>query len=251
MRGRRRKKVFEAEQNDGAIMRDGFSEHDSSPCVTNVSRLAISADGQWLATTDDLARTYIFNLDSVQYHCVLPSFRQPVQSLTFKSSSPNILIISFPSNTFQIFDVESCIFPEWSKKLISSLPKRFTHVHDPILGVTFDPAATVTDPKSQRAVFWGSTWLCRVTMDEQTVRNTSKKRMRESNLVPNGDESAQIVDVSVEERHWNNFKMVTHYRPILYVDFLGPGELVVVERPLVDVLTTLPPAYFKPKYGAS
>jgi len=43
--------------------------------------------------------------------------------------------------------------------------------------------------------------------------------------------------------------LVTHYRPILFVGFVGRGELVVVERPLVDVLARLPPAFFKPKYG--
>jgi U3 small nucleolar RNA-associated protein 4 len=48
-----------------------------------------------------------------------------------------------------------------------------------------------------------------------------------------------------------DFKMITHFRPILFVDFLTAGELVVVERPLVDVLSTLPPAYFRHKYGAS
>ena len=183
----------------------------------------------------------------IQHHCVLPSFHQRVQSLTFKYSNPNILIITFPSNSFQIFDVESGTFPEWSKKLISSIPKRFTNIHDPILGVTFDPAATAADPSSQRALFWGSTWICRVTMNEQTNVTMSRKRMRESALAQSGD-PAQKVE---EEHQPNNFRMVTHYRPILHVDFLGPGELIVVERPLVDVLATLPPAYFKPRYGAS
>jgi U3 small nucleolar RNA-associated protein 4 len=45
--------------------------------------------------------------------------------------------------------------------------------------------------------------------------------------------------------------IITRFRPTLMVDFLGAGELVVVERPLVDVLAGLPPAFFKPKYGAS
>lgn len=45
--------------------------------------------------------------------------------------------------------------------------------------------------------------------------------------------------------------MITHYRPILFLDFLVNGELVVVERPLIDVLSTLPPPFFTPKYGAS
>lgn len=187
----------------------------------------------------------------MRYHCVLPSFHHRAQSLTFKSSDPNILIITFPSNTFQIFDVESCTFPEWSKKIVDALPKRFTNIHDPILGVTFDPAATTANPSSQRALFWGSTWICRVTIDEQSNFTTSKKRQRETAFPSNIGELTQKTNVSLGEQQLNNFKMVTHYRPILHVDFIGPGELVVVERPLVDVLATLPPAYFKPKYGAS
>lgn len=85
-------------------------------------------------------------------------------------------------------------------------------------------------------------------MNEQTNVTVSRKRLRESALAQSGGDPAQKVE---EENQPNNFRMVTHYRPILHVDFLGPGELVVVERPLVDVLATLPPAYFKPKYGAS
>lgn len=69
------KKAFESEQNDDVnkddIIRDGINEDETGPCVPDVSRMSISTDGQWLATTDDLARTYIFNLDSVQ---VSPSY---------------------------------------------------------------------------------------------------------------------------------------------------------------------------------
>ena len=45
---------------------DNVPHEEADHTVATVSRLAISADGQWLATTDDLSRTYIFNLDSVQ-----------------------------------------------------------------------------------------------------------------------------------------------------------------------------------------
>jgi U3 small nucleolar RNA-associated protein 4 len=88
-------------------------------------------------------------------------------------------------------------------------------------------------------------------MNEQPSFTMSKKRTRENALPSNDGNLVQKIDVPLEEQQSNNFKMVTHYRPILHVDFLGPGELMVVERPLVDVLSTLPPAYFKPKYGAS
>lgn len=47
-----------------------------------------------------------------------------------------------------------------------------------------------------------------------------------------------------------DFHLVRRYRPLLLVDYLGPGELLVVERPLIDLLNTLPPAYFKATYGS-
>jgi U3 small nucleolar RNA-associated protein 4 len=76
-------------------------------------------------------------------------------------------------------------------------------------------------------------------LDNSSAQSSHKKRRRESDKID-----------PMSEDHLN-FKMITHYRPILYADFLAPGELVVVERPLVDVLATLPPAYFVHKYGAS
>lgn len=45
------------------------------------------------------------------------------------------------------------------------------------------------------------------------------------------------------------FSMFTQYRNLLAVEFINSDEMVVVERPLLDVLSTLPPAYFKAKYG--
>jgi U3 small nucleolar RNA-associated protein 4 len=47
------------------------------------------------------------------------------------------------------------------------------------------------------------------------------------------------------------FKVITQYRPNLFVGYIGAKELVIVERPLVDILATLPPAYFRHKYGES
>jgi len=158
---------------------------------------------------------------------------------------PSVLLLVFPDNTIQIYDVELRQFPIWGKDLSASLPKRFTRAHDVVLGVSFDPLAaatadgTPTDPeqgKTRYILFWGATWLFKVSLDI-TVRSGGKKRRRDAM----GD----------EEKQWRDYKMITQYRPILCCDFLTKEELVVVERPLVDVLMTLPPAFFKHKYGAS
>ena len=156
---------------------------------------------------------------------------------------PSTLLLAFPDNTFQIYDVETRQFPSWGKELISRLPKRFTYAHDPILGVAFDPASSShsESTKTRFILFWGATWLFKAALDT-SVRVTGKKRRRE---VMDGAPAA------VEERPWRDDKLIMQYRPIACCDFLTKDELVVVERPLVDILATLPPAYFKHKYGAS
>lgn len=179
-----------------------------------------------------------------KHHSVLPTFAKPAQVLAFDPRQPNILIMAFPDNTLQVYDVESRQFPAWGKDFCNSLPKRFTHAHDPVLGVSFDAAESTSssDTAPQYALFWGSTWICKLSLSGSTPRGLTKKRRRESmkasSLLPIDDTRSDL-------------KMIAHYRPILYLDFLASGELVVVERPLVDVLSDLPPAYFKHKYGAS
>jgi len=218
--------------------------------------MSISPDGQWLATTDDHRRTHIFNLDAVQHHTTLPSFPQPAHALAFAPSKPSLLVLGFANNTLELYDVEARQFPPWSRPLCSALPKRFTHLHDAILGVTLAPVAPDDDAdKSESggsktsdvlALFWGATWLCKVQFATPVGWGgfEKKRRRRRSGDVDQGAERDGNASV-------HNFKLVTQYRQILLADFLSPGELVVVERPLTDVLMSLPPAYYRPKYGAS
>jgi U3 small nucleolar RNA-associated protein 4 len=232
---------------------------NAEPMPATITRMAISPDGQWLATTDDHLRTHIFNLDSVQHHSSLPSFPQPVHALAFAPNSPSLLILGFANNSLELYDVEARQFPPWSRALCSALPKRFTHLHDAILGVTLAPA----DPEEKNvdkersgsssigqnvlALFWGATWLCKVQFAAPVGWGgfEKKRRRRRSGGVDRGTASVRDRDAI------DNFKLVTQYRQILLADFISPGELVVVERPLTDVLLNLPPAYYRPKYGAS
>ncbi|OBZ79661.1 U3 small nucleolar RNA-associated protein 4 [Grifola frondosa] len=243
-------------ENAATVMSD--DDFDSVETVkTTITRMAVSADGQWLATSDDLCRTHVFNLDSVQHHCVLPSFPQAIHVLTFDPATPNTLVLGLANNAIEIYDVELRQFPRWSR----ALPQRFTHLHDPLLGVTFNPAPRTGEQKGssagaplKQALFWGATWLCRMRLsDRPSWSGFDKRKYRKGNGAPPAGPNGKI-EVSLEEgqqQQENSFRMVTQYRPVLFVDYLAPGELVVVERPLVDVLAKLPPAYFKPKYGAS
>ena len=53
------------DSSDGEEGEDEENEKLTKAALISVDRLAVSADGQWLATSDNQARTHIFNLDSI------------------------------------------------------------------------------------------------------------------------------------------------------------------------------------------
>lgn len=247
------------EASDGESSGEGDLQNGGFPTVT---RMATSPDGQWLATTDTQGHTFVYNLDSVTYHATLPSFAFAIQALGFDTTNPNILTIGLANNTLEVYDVETRSFPRWAQNVVKNIPERFKHLHEPVLGVTFDPGAAVTPngattgegdgaaplaegvispPRS--ALLWGATWLCRVKLDVKPAHIHDKRRRWEG---PRGKRGEADGESAKPEK---NFAVVVKYRPTLFVDFIGPRELVVVERPLVDVMQHLPPAFFKPKYG--
>lgn len=257
-----------ATSTDGSdVDMDNLSDEDivvtnsnQLPVTPAVTRTAISHDGQWLVTADEMKRVYIYSLDSLQHHCTLPMFPHAIQALSFDPSHHGTLVIGLANNAIHVFDVESRTFPDWSTPLCSNLPKRFTHLHDPILGLTFNP--TPSKDGSRKALFWGFTWMCSVKLDSPAGwGGFSKKRRRDHKPTANRV-SQQRTNVgkaqaggSMEDQNnqtqQKNFTVLTQYRPLLFVDFLDCGEMVVVERPLVDVMSAMPPAFFKPKYGSS
>ena len=212
-------------------------------------------------------------------HATSPSSRQSSVPL-----SSSVLVLAHADNSLTIFDVEARRYPDWAAHLCSreKLPKRFRGLHDPVLGITFDlprPHSSDdidSDPIAgsshyqRNAYMWGATWICRVTLDapagwggfikkrardEQTHGNGKKKKKHPASQkdgagrVGDGAAAPGGGDGEAEAEEDTNFKLNHRYRPILFAEFMGPGELLVVERPLIDVLATLPPALFKPKYG--
>ncbi|KIJ21469.1 hypothetical protein PAXINDRAFT_123248 [Paxillus involutus ATCC 200175] len=234
-----------------------------------VVRMAVSPDGQWLATLDDLRRMFVFNLDSIQYHTALPSLPHPPNVMIFTPERPQMLMIVLPNNTIHVYDVERSEVPSWAHDLNSRIPKQLFSTPDPVIGVSFEPvtlpprlvngdvemtdlsqnpSSQLSTPSSQKeAIFWGSSWLCKLKLDWLGNYTTPRKRRKSEAKRQQGP--APRPDLQNSAYDARNLRMVTHYRPILALDFLGPGEMVLVERPLVDVLSKLPPAFFKPKYG--
>jgi U3 small nucleolar RNA-associated protein 4 len=123
-------------------------------------------------------------------------------------------------------------------------------------------------------ILWGSNWICRFRLHPRNalVSGSSKRRREDENEdtanededETEEDEEPHSLPTAVLEKKEGRtmkdkirgnqegelfFSMFTQYRNVLGVEFINSDEMVVVERPLLDVLSTLPPAYFKAKYG--
>lgn len=105
----------------------------------------------------------------------------------------------------------------------------------------------------QSVVVWGANWMCRFRIfPKASTKGGAAKRGREE------DEEMDTEDEMDGTYNEDGIKSVggqlfltvfTQYRNMVGVHFLDPDEMVVIERPLLDVLSHLPPAYFKAKYG--
>ncbi|KAJ3162842.1 U3 small nucleolar RNA-associated protein 4 [Geranomyces michiganensis] len=122
---------------------DGEVPKDSGKIVTRggremIATLAVSADGQWLASGDMFNRIHVFNLDALKHHATLPVFSSMHTTLTFHPSSPT-LVVTLTSNEFYLYDCEDACLTDWSRAYSQRLPLRWLARKEVITGVAFDP----------------------------------------------------------------------------------------------------------------
>jgi hypothetical protein len=46
-----------------------------------------------------------------------------------------------------------------------------------------------------------------------------------------------------------NFRLITKYQPLMFAGFNEPHSLVVVERPWLAILDSLPPVFARRRFG--
>lgn len=64
-----------------------------------------------------------------------------------------------------------------------------------------------------------------------------------------GHRANKLQKLSKEDPHASNCIICLHYNSMLYFDFLGPNEMMVVEQPWLQVVATFPEAVQRRVYG--
>jgi U3 small nucleolar RNA-associated protein 4 len=225
--------------------------HGSIP--TSACHVALSKDGQWMALCDSFHQVSLLNMDTLQYHpSPLPSFDAPITSLTFHPSSP-VLVITLASNVFYLFDPETLSLTDWSASLSHRLPDRFVHRKDIIMGVAFPPSKA---SGANKMVLYGTTYFCVVDLSQKLgPANAALCRpgLKRGHDQQDGGASQveEVIDVDAEKPVYSDaFKMDHRFQDLMFLDIMSSsGEWVVVERPALEVMKTLPPGFYKKAYG--
>ncbi|KAF9109281.1 U3 small nucleolar RNA-associated protein [Mortierella sp. AM989] len=255
--------------------------------VETIVFMAVSADGQWLATGDLKNRIFVFNLDTLQHHATLPVFDAPLTALHFHPYSPT-LVIPTASNVFYLFNVETRRLTDWSREYSSDkhFPTKFLGLKDKIQGIAFNPA------RKNTVLVWGANYICHVDLeqgvgDRNAILNVGKrkrvdraqdqlrkqqherrmKKYADLGIVPmpelesgkavvvlEGKKGRKVLAASTnrleeEKEEEINFQLLHKFQPLMFVDFIGDNSLVVVELPFIKILSSLPPSYYRASYG--
>ena len=196
-----------------------------------------------------------------QYYCTLPTLPLPVQAISFDPSFPQLLFLTLPNNTVRVFDVEEKLFPEWSRPLTRSVTQHLAKLNDPVMGIAFHPSSTWSGmgaPSARTVLLWGASWICkfRIGCDVQAQKASRKRRRGQDEEEEESDHEPEAVPSGLDDGEEGEGKgtemgleVWKKYRNMLAVDFFDSKEMVIVERPFMDVMSKLPPAYFKYKYG--
>jgi WD40 repeat protein len=175
-----------------------------------IQSMAISDDSQWLVTVNVQKRMVSYSLDELVPHQVLPSY-PPSTHLSFLPSSPN-LVITTVSNGIYIVDVTQNALTSWSKTNSHNLPKRFQSRSEIVRGAT---------PLSSNNLFlWGTSYTFPVDLKKDLDKDS----------------------------HW---KLNHRFQSLMFCEAIPQtGEVVIVERPVLQVLQELPDAFKRKKFGA-
>lgn len=240
-----------------------------------IKLIALSNDSEYLAIYSFSQDIYIYNLEKFIMVSQLPQLSSPAAAISFSSFTASLIVITI-DNFIYDFDIKSGKLGDWSRKNSANLPIEFLRLKDSCIGISFDYYI------ESRMWLWGSSWIGFVDLSlEMPKRKVNKRRLKDDrnsvnftyesfnekhitenpefkdekeHSINSGNVTLEIakksMDIKNKEKR-KHFWITYKYRPLLLMGCLNENEIIIVERPLVDMLIDkgVPPPYYKHSYG--
>lgn len=199
-----------------------------------VHLLAPSDDGKWLAAANTDCEVYVFNIKKLKLHCIVPVYSSCPTAIAIHPTTNNLVMVHADKQVFE-FSLGQKEYTDWSRKLqkqglhplwferdtpithVSFSAKNPAHIimHDVYMMCVIDQSLPLPDPKTR-------------LYNQMTLRGQTEAER-------------------VQNRH--AFKICKSFQDVLFVSTLEDQSLVVVERPLLEVMSQLPAPVRQKKFA--
>ncbi|KAM4018697.1 U3 small nucleolar RNA-associated protein 4 homolog [Anomaloglossus baeobatrachus] len=206
------------------------------PAVSShpVHLLAASPDGSLLAVASANSQIDVFNVKELKYECSVPQYNSPPTAISIHPSTNN-LVIAHADQMVLEFSIAKKQYTEWSRKVLQyGLHRDWQERDTPITGIAFNPS------KPEHILMHDNYMFC--VLDKSLPLPDDKTALVNQKSLKQLSESAR-------RGHAHAFKITRKFQPLLFMDLLDDGELVLVERPLTDIITRLPPPMKQKKFA--
>uniref|UniRef100_A0A3B4BIV5 Uncharacterized protein n=1 Tax=Periophthalmus magnuspinnatus TaxID=409849 RepID=A0A3B4BIV5_9GOBI len=199
-----------------------------------VHLLAPSEDGKWLATANTDCEVHVYNLNKLKLHCTVPVYGSCPTAIAIHPMTSNLVIVHADKQVFE-FSLGQKEYTEWSRKL----QKQGLHPHwlerdTPISHIFFNPK------NSNHIIMHDVYMLC--VIDQSLPFPDPKTRLYNQMSLRGLPEAERV-------RHSHAFKICKSFQDVLSVISLEDQSLVIVERPLLDIMSQLPAPVLQKKFA--
>lgn len=199
-----------------------------------VHLLCTSEDGKWLATANTDCEIHVYDLHKRKLHCTVPIYSSCPTAIAIHPTTSNLVVVHADQQIFEYSLVQK-EYTEWSRKLQKQgLHSLWLERDTPVTHVTFslkNPAHIILHDMFMFCI-----------IDQSLPLPESKTLLYNQMTLRSLPEQERI-------RHSHAFKICKNFKHVMCVSLLEDHSLVVVERPLLDMMSQLPAPVRQKKFA--
>lgn len=205
-----------------------------SGCKQPVHLLSPSDDGQWLASANTSCEVHVYNLHQLKIHCTIPVYNSCPTAIAINPASSNLVIVHADQQIFE-YSLLHKEYTEWSRRL------QKTGVH-PLWLARDTPVTHVGFSRKNPAhiLMHDAFMFCII---DQTLPLPEAKTMLYNQM------TLRSLPEPERGRQSHAFKICKKFQHLMHVSLLEDQSLVVVERPLVEIMSQLPAPVRQKKFA--
>lgn len=198
-------------------------EHTFPQLSESLHLLDVSKDDQFAAVADHDCNVHVYNLNSIQHVCSVPRQGHQVSALSFSPDS-KMVVMAYTNQKIFEFDVNQMEFSDWTKKHSQSFMNAWLKRKSKITKISYNP-------NNHNQLFLHDEQLFCILDKTQNFPHIKRS----------------FEELKLEKT--TAFHICMKYKFLFHLEVLPDNWLVAVERPQLDLYSSLPEALKRKKFG--